>query len=333
MPIRQRVFYIVTAILGIALFIGTLTQVGVREILQHIKVMGWAILLFILLEGVATVFYAWATRYCFVPESRTLSLWNLWRITLSERAISYVTPTGGMGGDVVKWSIFEQYCSPAEAGSAVVIYKLAYFASKLVFCVLGAVPILLKISLPKALSIPLLVGSILLGVGLTGFLIFQMKGLFRSGLDHTVGRMLGTRVRQWIDRNVASLDEHLRDYHRGHRRDFWMANLILWCGFTIGGILQAWVFAVVVLKQGSLFIAFTIWILGSWVDMVMFAVPAGIGTKELGRVLIFQALQFPAAAGAAFALILRVEELFWTFVGIALYVFIGPKEKGGKATK
>jgi hypothetical protein len=295
--------------------------------------MGWAILLFILLEGVATVFYAWATRYCFIPESRTLSLWDLWRITLSERAISYVTPTGGMGGDVVKWSIFEQYCSPAEAVSVVVIYKLAYFASKLVFCVLGAVPILLNVYLPKALSIPLLLGTLLLGGGLTGFLVFQMKGLFASGLDHTVGRVLGTRVKLWIKNNIGSIDDHLKNYHRGHRRDFWMANFILWVGFMVGGILQAWVFEVVVLKETSLFIAFTIWILGSWFDMVMFAVPAGIGTKELGRVLIFQAMHFPAAAGAAFALILRMEELFWTFVGLAIYVFMVPRDKRRKALR
>jgi hypothetical protein len=236
-----------------------------------------------------------------------------------------------MGGDVVKWLIFEQYCSPAEAASAVVIYKLAYFASKLIFCVLGSVPILLKFPLPKALSIPLLLGTVLLGAGLTGFLVFQMKGLFAPSLDRTLGRLLGARGRSWIERYIASIDDHLKNYHRGHRKDFWMANFILWVGFSIGGILQAWVFEVVVLKETSFFIAFTIWILGSWFDMVMFAVPAGIGTKELGRVLVFQALHFPAAAGAAFAIILRMEELFWTLVGLLLYVSMVPRDKRRKA--
>jgi uncharacterized membrane protein YbhN (UPF0104 family) len=140
-------------------------------------------------------------------------------------------------------------------------------------------------------------------------------------------------MRLWIQRHIVSIDDHLKNYHRGHRRDFWRANLLLWVGFTIGGIIQAWVFEVVVLKETSLLIAFTIWILGSWFDMVMFAVPAGIGTKELGRVLVFQAMHFPAAAGAAFALILRMEELFWTLVGLLLYIVMVPEEKRRKATE
>jgi len=307
-------------------------RVGPREVLHDLRSMGWAIVVFILLEGVATVFYAWATRYCFVPESRKISLWDLWRITLSERAITYVTPTGGMGGDVVKWSILEQYCTASEAVSAVFIYKLAYFASKLIFCVLGAVPILLVVSLPTALSASLLVGTILLAGGLAVFFVFQARGLFSSGLDRTAGRILGEKVRVWIEKNIASVDTHLRQYHRGHRGDFWLANLILWLGFAIGGILQAWVFEVAVLGQSSMFVAFTIWILGSWFDMVMFAVPAGIGTKELGRVLVFQALDFPASSGAAFALILRAEELFFAFLGLIIYLSMVPKEKRASRT-
>ncbi len=303
--IRRKLFYAVTVSLGVALFAGIIIKVGPHAILHDLQTMGWAIIVFILLEGIATIFYAWATRYCFLPNARTISLWNLWRITLSERAISYVTPTGGMGGDVVKWSIFEQYCSSAEAASAVVIYKLAYFASKLIFCVLGSIPILLVISLPKALSISLLMGTLFLGSGLAVFFVVQSKGLFAAGLDRTFGSILGARAQRWIQRNVAALDTQLKGYYRDYRKDFWLATFILWCGFAIGGIVQAWVFEYVVLKETSFFIAFTIWILGSWFDMVMFAVPAGIGTKELGRVLVLQALNFPAASGAAFALILR----------------------------
>jgi len=66
--------------------------------------------------------------------------------------------------------------------------------------------------------------------------------------------------------------------------------------------------------------------------MVMFAVPAGIGTKELGRVLVFQALDFPASSGAAFALILRAEELFFAFLGLIIYLSMVPKEKRASRT-
>ncbi|MFN4173758.1 MAG: lipid II flippase MurJ [Parachlamydiaceae bacterium] len=40
-------------------------------------------------------------------------------------------------------------------------------------------------------------------------------------------------MRRWIEKNVASLDTHLRQYHSKHRSDFWLANFILWIGFAI----------------------------------------------------------------------------------------------------
>ena len=288
---------------------------------------GWAIVIFVLLEGVAILFAAWATVFCLLPKSRTLSILNLWKITLVERGISYLTPTAGVGGDIVKWSVFERYLPPTEAASTVMIYRLAHFLSKLLFCLVGAVPILMIVPLSAKLKLPLFIGTTLLGAGLIGFLVYQKKGLFTSSLDGTVGRFLGSRTREKVRNLTLSFDEHLRVYHREHSRDFWYANLILWLGFAVGGVLQAWLFAVIVLKESSPAVAVVIWILGSWSDMVFFFVPAGIGTKEFARVLIFDALNFAPATGASFALILRIEELFWAGVGLLLYVLMVPKHE------
>jgi len=64
-PIRQKIFYTVTACAGISLLLWIVMHVGPREILQNLRAFGLAIVLFILLEGVASIFYALATRFCF----------------------------------------------------------------------------------------------------------------------------------------------------------------------------------------------------------------------------------------------------------------------------
>jgi hypothetical protein len=316
----------VTTGLGGILFVGLLARTGLPEILQNIKAFGWAIVLFILLEGVASISYAVATRFCFPPPARTIPLWTLWKITMAERAISYVTFSAGVGGDVVKWSILERYCPAVEAASAVMVYRLAYFLSKLLFCLAWAVPILVVVPLSMELKAPLFIGTALLGGGLAIFLMLQRRGLFTALLERTAGRWFGRRAREWIQRNTLAFDERLKNYHRQHSKDFWIANFTLWIGFAVGGILQTWVFSVVVLHKSSPFIPLIVWILGSWADMVFFFVPAGIGTKEFARVLIFQALNFSPAMGVSFALILRSEEIFWTAVGLLLYAFTLPKE-------
>jgi len=328
--IRHRAFYILTSVLGLSLFIALLVHVGFPEIVRNLRTFGWAIVVFILLEGVATVFYAWATRLCFSPSSRTLSLWTLWKITMSERAISYVTFSAGMGGDVVKWSILERHCPSSEAVSVVMIYRLAYFLSKLLFCLVWAIPILMVIPLSAKLKVPLFVGTALLGGGLIGFFLFQRRGLFAASLEGTVGRFLGPDAREWVRKHALSFDAQLKNYHREHSRDFWAANFILWLGFMIGGVLQTWVFSLVVLRESSPFVPLIVWILGSWADMVFFFVPAGLGTKEFARVLIFESLSFSSAAGISFALVLRSEEIFWTAVGLLVYVLMLPRGRGNR---
>jgi len=246
---RQRVFYGVTACMGVTLLAFVTMRAGPREILHNLRALGLAIVPFVLLEGFASIFYALATGFYFPPDSRKCSTWTLWKITISERAISYLTPAAGMGGDLAKWCVFERFCRSAEAASAVMIYRLAYFLSKLLFCVFFAVPILIFVPIPEELKVSLLVGSFSLGVGLLVFFLIQRKGLFAHGLDRTLGRLLSEDRRQEMKRLMNSLDDQLKSYHQQHGRDFCTANLLLWIAYAIGGVLQAWVYTAVVLGE------------------------------------------------------------------------------------
>jgi len=73
------------------------------------------------------------------------------------------------------------------------------------------------------------------------------------------------------------------------------------------------------LTEGSFFVAAGIFFLGTWFDLITFAIPLGIGVQEGGRVLAFKILGFSLAQGLTFGIALRLEQIFWAGVGLFIY--------------
>ena len=72
-----------------------------------------------------------------------------------------------------------------------------------------------------------------------------------------------------------------------------------------------------------------IWFLGSWFDLLSFALP-NIGFLEATRVVAFRALGFQSALGLAYGIALRLEQIFWAGVGLLIYTtLLVKKEEGG----
>jgi hypothetical protein len=62
-----------------------------------------------------------------------------------------------------------------------------------------------------------------------------------------------------------------------------------------------------------------IWFLRSWFDLLTFVFP-NIGFLEATRVVAFKTLGFQAALGLTYRITLRLEQVFWTEIGLLLYV-------------
>ena len=95
---------------------------------------------------------------------------------------------------------------------------------------------------------------------------------------------------------------------------------MLWHALGFGtDIVATWLFLHFVLDDNSWMKATGIWALGTWFDAMAFAVPAGIGTQELSRALVFGAIGFSWHDGVAYALVLRIAQIFWSLAGLATH--------------
>ena len=74
-------------LLGCALFVGLVRSVGVHELWQELRSLGWWIIPFILAEGTAEAIHTVAWRYCLPGNLRRVSLFYLFRVRLAGYAL------------------------------------------------------------------------------------------------------------------------------------------------------------------------------------------------------------------------------------------------------
>ncbi len=143
------------------------------------------------MEGIVKIFYTLGWRYCLSPPHRSLPFFRLFGIHLAGNSINYFTPTATLGGEVIKGTLLSRSHRGPEAATGVIIGKLAYALSQLLFVVLGSILILWRIRLPVAGSIAMLTGTILLGAGIVGFLVVQKHGKLGAVVRWLVAHKVG----------------------------------------------------------------------------------------------------------------------------------------------
>lgn len=314
-----RIFHILVPLAGVVLFSYLIYTAGPRELWEGVVRFGLGLVLFLALEGVGDVMRAMATRYCFSPDSPKVPLVNLLYARCTAAAYNFITPTSGFGGEVVKAMLLEKHVPRAEAARVVIIDKFTYGVVQFGMAFLGSAVVLLWTPLDLGVKLTFWAASVAMWGGFIGFLVFQRQGWFGGFLGRAVGVVAGRQGRAWIETNLAELDGRLRSHYEKQGKDLILSMFWHALAFTMG-IVQAGLFLWFVFGVDDWAKASAIWFFGSWFDCIIFMVPAGLGTQELTRALIFErAIGFTFSEGVAFSMILRINQIFWTAVGLATY--------------
>jgi uncharacterized protein (TIRG00374 family) len=319
----MKKFHIFTVVLGAALLLFLIWQIGLDELWHQLSLIGWGLLPIILLEGVADIFHALAWRFCLSGPHRFLSFWNIFRIRMAGFAINYLTPTAALGGEVTKGALLAQNGkgAGAEAVSGVIIGKLAFAISQLLFVAVGSLLILSRIQLPVTVWVGMLISSALLAAGIVGFLLVQKYGRLGALVRWLVARNIGGKSLSRLSHGITEVDNALRHFYQEYPTGLFSAISWHMVGFAIS-IVKTWYFLHLLTDQASIPVAAGIWLLGTWFDLLFFAVPLDIGVQEGTRVLVFKALGFDLLMGMTYGVTLRLEQIFWAGFGLLNYVLL-----------
>jgi len=304
------------------LFLGFLLwRTGIRELGRQLALLGWGLVPIILAEGVAEFFHAVSWRHCLSGPHRSLPLSRLFRIHMAGYAINYLTPTASLGGDVAKGALLAGHYRGPEAVSGVVIGKLSFAVSHLLFVVLGSIVVLRHIALPPVLWTLLLAGSALLAAGTVAFLLIQKHGKLGSLVRWLAARNVGHKTLRKLADPISQVDDALKVYYRERPRG--LALSVFWhlAGYS-AGILSTWYFLWLTVPGPSLALAAAACFLGMWFDLLTFAVPLNVGVLEGSRIVAFRAVGCNGLLGMTFGLALRAAQFFWAAFGLLNYALL-----------
>ncbi|MFZ2447128.1 MAG: flippase-like domain-containing protein [Syntrophobacteraceae bacterium] len=326
----MKKFHTASIILGIAFLIYLVWQIGPRELLGEFRTIGWGLVPLVLIEGVADIFHALGWRHCLSGPHRKLSFFRIFRIRMSGVSINYLTPTATLGGEVTKGTLLSSDHKSAGAVTGVVIGKLAYVLGQLIFVAVGSILTLWKVELPPGVWPAMLFGSALLAVGIFSFLLVQKYGKLGALVRWLVSHKIGGKPLERAASHINEIDEELKRFYSTHPKDLPLA--VAWHILGMGcGIVQSWYFLYLLSDHPSLLVAASIWFLGSWFDLLSFAVPMSIGVQEATRVLAFNAIGYGSLMGLTYGVTLRIEQIFWAGFGLLCYATLMSESRKAEA--
>src|SRR3954463_11876659 len=200
--------------LGFIFLVFLVVRTGVRPLWHQLTMLGWGLIPLILAEGVAEFFHAISWRYCFTGSHPGVPLLRLFRIHLAGYALNFFTPTASVAGDATKAALLADQRGGRDALAAVLIGKLSFALSHLLFVILGAVFILNGMQWPPTLRIALVLGVSALAVGISIFLFLQKHGNLAVLLRWLIARNVWAKTLQRFVRPMECVDETLKVFYR-----------------------------------------------------------------------------------------------------------------------
>ena len=316
------------------LLIFLIWKIGIFELWHELTLLGWGLVPLILIEGIADIFHAIGWRFCLSGPHRALPFVRIFRIRMAGFAINHLTPTASLGGEVTKGALLSLDHKSPEAVTGVLIGKLSFAISQLLFVACGSILVLSHIQLPSALWIGMLVSSGLLFSGILGFLLIQKYGKLGSLIRWLVSHRIGGNFLRRLSDEINEIDNALKFFYQNHPTSLPFA--IFWhvVGFGVG-IIKTWYFLSLLTGEASIPVAAGIWFLATWFDLLTFAIPFDLGVQEGTRVIAFKALGFDLVTGMTYGLTLRLEQIFWALFGLLNYALLlwEKRMKGSLSTR
>lgn len=316
-------------LLGLVFLAYLLWKLGPGELWQQLRVLGWGIVPLVLAEGLASLAHTIGWHFCLGPPRGSISFLLLFRIAMAGYAINFLTPSGGVGGEVTKAALLTSYRRGREAVSSVLVDKLSLALAHLILLAAGSIFIAWRVKLPSALWAVLLLSGAAVTAGILAFMLLQKYGKLGAVLRWMAARRLGGRIVQKAATNLSKVDETLKVFYQGRRRALVFATLWHFLGHALG-LLQMWFFLLIMKQPVSVGVVVTAALLCLWFDFLTFAVPMNLGALEGSRVVALKAIGSGAVTGMAYGVAQRIAQTFWALFGLLNHFLLA---RGGRSPK
>jgi putative membrane protein len=314
--------HIAAALIGLVLFGLLVWNIGVSEVAEHLRRIGWFAPLLPLPYLITALFDAkgWACAIPTTAPGQAIPLWRLALARLAGEAVNNLTPTANIGGEPIKVYLLRAHGLTTEAGLAsVVVAKTALTASQIMFIFLGLPFFLHRLGWVRQgwwVLAPLLV----LAYGFVMLLIrWQRRGLM--GMAVRALRQLLPRWQRpahWEER-ARQIDAHLLNFYDGNTRGFLLSTLYHLGGWLLGAgevFLFLYLMGVTVTPTDALIIETMVQPLTA----AGLVIPGALGVQEAGGVFLCRLLGLDDGAALTLMTLKRAREAFYNLIGLTVLI-------------
>ena len=319
--LAKNIFFILGALaLGIMVY-----SIGLDTIWRDMKQTGWW---YIPIIGMWVIVYIINTLSLYIilrdgsQETKKISFFRLFKLTISGFAINYITPFGLMGGEPYKIIELQSDIGIQKSTSSVLLSTMMRIVAHFIFWMVS-IPLLLFL-------VPVLSDSVEIGMIITtgttfllllwAYRIYTRGGVNRALIISSRLPFIGKKIKTYRVGNqekISQMDELISDLYKNRKRDFFLSlsfefiARILVCVEVIlmmQAIKQPITFGESVLIES----------LQSLISNLFFFMPMQMGAREGGFVIVYGILSIPLAYGVFVSICKRIRELFWTLIGVVL---------------
>lgn len=328
MPSAARIAAFVAIVIGVALFVLTLSRLDLQETLLYARRLGLALPVLLLPSVAWHLLRTWGWSVAFPSRSLPVvpgtipSFSRLFRVRLAADAISFFTVRGPTG-EPLKVLLLSDHVPPAVSAASITAERLAFALVSVI--VAGAVSQMAvrRMSLPAgwdATFTLLSIGAVLL-IGVFALLV-------RRGTGNYLGRLIGRHGsegvgpvrRSMVVRFLLDVERNLLALLRGQQRRLATLTVLPIVCYGLNA-LEVWAIFAAIGEPIGAEEALVIETFVRLASIAGAAVPASLGTLEASHLAIATALGL--SGGGALALARRLRALLWAALGLALYPRLG----------
>ena len=317
-PKKHLAIQLAAALAGLGLLGLLVWNVGIGELVGHLRQIGWLAPLLLVPYLVVALCDAkgWDCAIPPVGRVRKVPLWRLSLARLAGEAVNNLTPTANLGGEPIKVYLLRAHGLTTNAGLAsVVVAKTALTVSQIVFILLGLPCFLYRLGWVRQgwwVLGPLLV----LAYGFSLLLIrWQRRGLMGM-VVRALQRLLPRwqRLAQWEER-ARQIDSHVVHFYDGNTRGFIASTAYHFIGWLLGAVEVLFFFhlmGVPVAPVDALIIETMVQPL----IVIALVIPGALGVQEAGGVFLCRLLGLDDGAGLTLMALKRAREGIYNLIGL-----------------
>jgi phosphatidylglycerophosphate synthase len=284
--------------------------------------------LVLLWGGVAHIVKAWAWRLTLLDDKRHVSFARLLGLRLASEAVGQLGGLAQLFGEGLRVSLLGPAMPLSTGIASVTIDRVFFVLSAAVVSVVGLLPVLIALPLPRNLAPYASVSAlILLGVILLSAVAIAKRWPVLSWAAQTLARIPFCRT--WIERErtlIDSVENAVLDFYHLTPGAFW-ASFLLNLACHAAAVFEVYLILWLMGAKLSLFGALAIEALTKIVNIAGTFNPGNVGTYEGGNMLIVRMFGLGGAVGLTLAFIRRLRALFWAAVGILCLIIFSRRTK------